>query len=122
MKHIKLNKRTFIRWKVYIDRARMYIGYVQFFMIGFVFFESFKDQPIGDLIFNNLYIALPILFVLFIVLSLIVGFLNTKAGLREEELRNLSSSNPVLREIHANMREISIEVRQLREELETEKS
>ena len=119
MKHIKLNKRTLIRWKVYIDRARMYIGYVQFFMIGFVFFEAFKDEPIGELIFNNLYVAVPILFVLFIVLSLIVGFLDTKAGLREEELRNLSSSNPVLREIQANMHEIRTEVKQLRENLET---
>lgn len=117
MKHVKLNKRTFIRWKVYVDRARMYIGYVQFFMIGFVFFEAFRDQPVGELIFKNLYIAVPILFILFIVLSLIVGFLDTKAGLREEELRNLSSSNPVLREIHANMHELKIEVKQLREEL-----
>lgn len=118
MKHIKLNKRTLIRWKIYIDRARMYIGYVQFFMIGFVFFESFRDQPIGELIFNNLYVAVPMLFALFIVLSLIVGFLDTKAGLREEELRNLSSSNPVLREIHANMHEMKLEVQQLREALE----
>ncbi|WP_299535614.1 hypothetical protein [Ulvibacterium sp.] len=52
MAQIKANKRTLIRWKVYIDRARMYIGYVQFLMIGFVFLEAYKDTTIGRVIFE----------------------------------------------------------------------
>ncbi|MCP4460498.1 MAG: hypothetical protein GY816_21120 [Cytophagales bacterium] len=91
--------RTLIRWKVYIDRARRYIGYAQFLMILFVLLEAYKNTTIGELIFNNLLISVPILFTLFIVLSLIIGRIDTVLGLREEELRNASTSNPVMREL-----------------------
>ncbi len=111
---MKANKQSLIRWKVYIDRARMYIGYIQFFMIGLMFFEVFKDTAFGNLIFGNILISIPLLFVLFIGLSLLIGRIDTKLGLREEELRNLSSSNPMLREIHSNIEEIKLEIIELK--------
>ncbi|MEN8121336.1 MAG: hypothetical protein ABFS35_13370 [Bacteroidota bacterium] len=55
-----------------------------------------------------------ILFIIFILLSLIVGRLDTVYGLREEELRNLSSSNPIMREIHSNIAEIKNELKELK--------
>lgn len=94
-----LNKRTLIRWKIYIDHARMYIGYINFFMIGFVFLKSFKDTHWGQYIYDNYYFTFPILVVLFLLLSLILGFVDTKLGIREEEMRNTSQSNPVQREM-----------------------
>ncbi len=116
LSHVKLNKPTLIRWKVYIDRARMYIGYIQFFMIGIVFMEAFRDEPFGQLIFRYIYISIPILFVLFIVGSIIIGYLDSRFGLREEELRNLSSSNPVLRDIQQELKEIKRSVQHLETE------
>jgi hypothetical protein len=94
-----INKSTFIRWKIYIDRARMYIGYINFFMIGFVFLKSFKDTSWGQYIYDNLYFTFPILIILFMTLSLILGFFDTKLGFREEEMRNASQSNPIQREM-----------------------
>lgn len=111
---MKANKKTLIRWKVYIDRARMYVGYVQFLMIGFVFLEAYKDSSVGLLIFNNLLWSIPILFLLFIILSLILGRLDTVLGFREEELRNASTSNPIMREILSKMEELKEEVKALR--------
>ena len=99
LKHTKLNKRTLVRWKVYIDRARMYIGYINFFMIGIVFLKSIEDEPIGKLVFENAYWSLPILILVFLIFSLILGYVDSKLGLREEEMRNASSSNPILMEI-----------------------
>ncbi|MGD1891134.1 MAG: hypothetical protein ACFB15_11140 [Cyclobacteriaceae bacterium] len=113
LSHIKLNKPTLIRCKVYIDRARMYIGYIQFFMIGVVFMEAFRDQPFGQLIFRYIYISIPILFVLFLAGSVVIGYLDSRFGLREEELRNLSSSNPVLRDIQQELKEIKQSVQHL---------
>ncbi|MEO0331954.1 MAG: hypothetical protein AAF223_09740 [Bacteroidota bacterium] len=113
LSHIKLNKPTLIRWKVYIDRARMYIGYIQFFMIGVVFMEAFRDQSFGQFIFQYIYISIPILFILFIVGSIIIGYLDSRFGLREEELRNLSSSNPVLRDSQQELKEIKQSVQYL---------
>jgi len=114
MAKIKANKQSLIRWKVYFDRARMYIGYLQFLMIGFVFLKDFRDTSIGNFIFGNMYISIPVLFILFVLLSLIIGRMDTVYGLREEEMRNLSNSNPVLRNINFNIEEMRKEIRDLK--------
>lgn len=107
---ILFNKRSLIRWKVYFDRSRMYIGYLQFFLIGVVFIKSFKDEPWGDLIFRYALISVPILFVVFVFVSLLIGYVDSKFGFREEELRNLSKSNPVMMEILESVKELKKEI------------
>lgn len=102
-----LNKRTLIRWKIYFDRSRMYIGYIQFFLIGIVFLQSFKDRPWGEFIFNYAIISIPVALVLFVLVSLILGYLDSKLGLREEELRNLSKSNPIMMEMLDKLKELN---------------
>jgi len=102
-----LNKRSLIRWKVYFDRSRMYIGYIQFFLIGIVFLQSFKDKPWGELVFKYAIISIPVAFLLFVILSLVLGYLDSKLGFREEELRNLSKSNPVMMDMLDQLREIN---------------
>jgi hypothetical protein len=114
MTKIKPNRKTLIRWKIYIDRAKMYVGYIQFLMIAFVLLEAYKESSIGQLIFNNMFIFIPIIFLIFIILSLIVGRIDTLLGLREEELRNASSSNPIMRDILKNMEEIKKELNDLK--------
>ncbi len=116
MVKIKANKKSLIRWKIYTYRARMYIGYIQFLMIGFVFLKAYQDSSIGKLIFDNILISVPILFIIFIVFALVLGRIDTVLGLREEELRNSSSSNPVMREILSNMEELKMEIKRLRSE------
>jgi len=104
---LMLNRRTIIRWKVYFDRSRMYIGYIQFFLIGIVFLQSFKDKPWGEIIFKYALISIPVAVILFISLSLVLGYLDSKLGFREEELRNLSKSNPVMMEMLDQLKEIN---------------
>jgi len=110
---ILLNKRSLIRWKIYFDRSRMYIGYIQFFLIGIVFLQSFKDKPWGELVFKYALISIPIALLLFVFLSLVLGYLDSKLGLREEELRNLSKSNPVMMDILNQLKEINEKIEQL---------
>ncbi|TRX70473.1 hypothetical protein [Carboxylicivirga sp. M1479] len=121
MAKIKLNKKSLIRWKIYIDRARMYIGYIQFLMIGFVFLQSFEETNWGALIFDNLLYSIPLLFMLFIVLQLVLGRIDTVLGLREEEMRNASTSNPVMRELLTNIQDLKLEVKQLSEQIKETK-
>ena len=66
-------------------------------------------------------ISIPVIFLIFIVLSLIVGRIDTLLGLREEELRNSSSSNPVMRDILKNMKEIKEELAELKQEVNKSK-
>lgn len=85
----------------------MYIGYIQFFLIGIVFLQSFKDKPWGELIFKHAIIAIPVALVVFVIVSLILGWLDTRLGFRQEELRNLSKSNPVIMEMLEELKEIN---------------
>jgi hypothetical protein len=85
----------------------MYISYIQFFLIGIVFLQSFKDKQWGEVIFNHAIIAIPIALILFVLLSLILGWLDSRLGLREEELRNLSKSNPIMMEMLQELKELN---------------
>ncbi len=105
--NIIFNRRSLIRWKVYIDRSRMYIGYIQFFLIGVVFLSDYKDTVWGKFIFDHALISIPVSIVLFILLSLVLGYFDSRLGLRQEELRNLSRSNPVMMEMLDELKEMN---------------
>ena len=85
----------------------MYIGYIQFFLIGIVFLQSFKDRPWGEMIFKYAIISIPIALLLFVLLSLILGYFDSKLGFREEELRNLSKSNPIMMEMLDQLKDLN---------------
>jgi hypothetical protein len=103
---IHLNKKALVRWKIYIDRARMYIGYISFIMIAFMFLNDFENQTIRGFLDDNKFITYPVMMVVFIIFSLILGRLDTKFGFRKEEMRNASSENPVLMEILGKVNKI----------------
>lgn len=103
---IPLTQKSVVRWKIYIDRARMYIGYISFIMLAFVFLNSFENEQIRNLLDNNKLIVYPLIMVLFLVVSLILGRLDTKLGMRKEEMRNQATENPVTMEILNSLREI----------------
>ena len=102
----KFDMKKMIRWKVYIDRSRMYIGYIQFFLIIFVFIKSLGDNPFTEYVFKHSLATLPVLLFIFILFSLVIGYIDSKLGLREEELRNFSRSNPVLMDIQKSLKEL----------------
>jgi hypothetical protein len=88
----------------------MYIGYVQFLLIIFVFIKSLGDNPVTEFVFNSPMIAVPIILVIFVVASLLLGYLDSRLGFREEEIRNHSKSNPVLMEIKKSLAELNDKV------------
>ena len=103
---IQLNRKTFVRWKIYIDRARMYIGYISFIMIAFMFLNDFKDATIRQFLDENKLITYPAMMVVFLLFSLLLGRLDTKLGLRREEMRNAAVENPVTMDILEKLNEI----------------
>ena len=106
----RFNKKSLIRWKVYIDRSKMYMGYIQFLLIIFVTIESLGDNPIKDFVFTSPMVAFPIILVLFFLFSLVIGYLDSRLGFREEEIRNHSKSNPVLMDIQKSLTELNAKV------------
>lgn len=107
---IKFNKKAVVRWKIYIDRARMYLGYFNFAMIAFVFLNSIKDDSIRNLLDENKFITYPLMIIIFIISSLLLGRLDTKFGFRKEEMRNSSTENPVMMDILKTVKEIKKEI------------
>ncbi len=103
---IPINQKSVVRWKIYLDRARMYIGYINFIMLIFVFLNSFKHDGIRNILDGNKLLVYPLIMILFIVISLFLGRLDTKLGMRKEELRNHATANPVTMEILNSLREI----------------
>jgi len=111
----RFNKKSLIRWKVYIDRSKMYIGYVQFLLIIFVFIKSLGDNPVTEFVFTSPLIAVPIILVIFVLASLVIGYLDSRLGFREEEIRNHSKSNPVLMDIQKSLAELHDKVSRIEE-------
>jgi hypothetical protein len=103
---MKLDKRTLIRWKIYLDRARMYASYIQFFMLIAVFINTLGDNTYGKYLVRHSFISVPLLLILFLGVSLVLGYFDSKLGIRSEEQRNISVSNPVQMEILEILREL----------------
>lgn len=110
-----------IRWKVYIDRSKMYIGYVQFLLIIFVFIKSLGDNPVTTFVFTSPMAAVPIILVLFVLFSLVIGYLDSRLGFREEEIRNHAKSNPVLMDIQQSLNELNEKIAQIEQAKDNEK-
>ncbi|WP_206483875.1 hypothetical protein [Thalassotalea sp. G2M2-11] len=118
----RFNKKALIRWKVYIDRSKMYIGYVQFLLIIFVFIKSLGDNPVTNFVFNSPLIAVPIILIIFVLASLVLGYLDSRLGFREEEIRNHSRSNPVLMDIQKSLAELNEKVSRIEQDNKNIKS
>ena len=80
-----------VRYKIYIDRARTYIGYVQFLMLAVIMAKQFG--------FKLGFWGSILLVILFFGGCLVIGFIDTKIGIRREELRNSNEQNPGISEI-----------------------
>lgn len=103
---MKVNKKALIRWKVYLDRSKMYIGYINLFMMVTIFLGAIKNTGVGKFLIANVYVAIPILIILFIFFALLLGYWDSKLGIRSEEMRNLSSQNPVQMEMLQTLRKL----------------
>ena len=115
---MKVDKKALIRWKVYLDRSKMYIGYINLFMMVTIFLGAIKNTGIGKFLIANVYIAIPILIIVFIFFALLLGYWDSKLGIRSEEMRNLSSQNPVQMEMLNTLRELKTNQKILAEKLE----
>jgi len=103
---MKINKRSLIRWKVYLDRSKMYISYINLFMMVTIFLEAIKNTTIGKFFMAHVYVAIPVLIIIFIFFALLLGYWDSKYGIRSEEMRNLTSQNPIQMEILELVRDI----------------
>jgi hypothetical protein len=89
--------RIVARSKIFLDRARPWLSYVQLVMIGILFIDKvdfLKRLSLGYPVLTYFFCALATL-----VGSVFIGYLDTRLGIRREEFRDNSEENPVLMDI-----------------------
>jgi len=105
MRWIKRQKKRAVRFKTYFDRARMYIGYGQFFLILLVFFESYKDTAFGLWFYKYSYVTLPGFVILFVVFAVILGYFDKKY-IRGDEQAEIFKNNPISMDMYQKIDEL----------------
>ncbi len=90
--------RRVIRYKVYIDRARMYFGYAQFIMMLMVMLKVYEDTSFGQWFFSKWW-PFPMFIILFFIASVIIGYFD-KRYVRPYETTENNKVNTQLMDIH----------------------
>jgi hypothetical protein len=81
------------KYKVYLDRARMYVGYIQFFILLALFMRPYSETNFGIWFYNNKIFTIPGVIILFLVVSILIGYLD-RQFIRPAEQDELASTNP----------------------------
>lgn len=110
-KQLKKARNKLVRWKIYLDRAKMYINYINFFMIIFLFVDSLKNYEFSKALVPNSTTGLLILIPIFFLISVFFGYLDTRLGIRSEESRQHSLKNPVMTEILDKLEKIEKKIK-----------
>jgi len=105
------SKKKIIALKIYFDRARMYLGYINFFILNLVLVNSFEEPKLTAFIEEYKFFVIPALFISYMALLVFIGYLDTKLGFRQEEMRNNASVNPVIQDLVMTVNEIRDEIK-----------
>jgi len=86
-----------IRLKVYVDRGRGYMGYVQFIVTITIMLKVFEDTRFGVWFFSHWWALIGFIVLFFFSLAC-VGFLD-KRYVRPHEISEINSTNPEIKKI-----------------------
>lgn len=78
------------RYKIYLDRSRTYVGYMQFLIMIKLLFSDMN-------ITSNIFLVACV-FVCMILL-VVIGYLDTRFGIRAREMEDNTIENPVMAEM-----------------------
>jgi hypothetical protein len=105
-----MNKKRLIAVKIYFDRARMYLGYINFFILNIVLINSIENEVLKSYINDYKLVIIPLLFIIYAITLIFIGYLDTKLGLRQEEMRNNTAVNPIMQDLIRKIDEIHLEI------------
>jgi len=105
-----MDKKRIVRFKIYFDRARIYISYIQFLATLFIVVKLLRDGAVKTFIFDYWYFTFPVLFITFVFGCLIIGYIESLFKIREWEQANYSATNPEWKELIKKVNEINDKV------------
>ena len=86
--------RRISKWKIWFDRSRQYVGYVQFMLLAYIAVKSLNNSPARTWVFDNWYISFPLIFIIFLSGCMVLGFIESILKIREYEQENYLATNP----------------------------
>ena len=95
-----------IRIKVYFDRSRQYWGYVQTLMTVSIMLKVFENTGFGVWFWDHKKLTVPALLIVFVFMSIVVGYFDKRLNIREYEQGEINSTNPDIRKIHKSLQVI----------------
>jgi hypothetical protein len=93
------------QFKVFLDRARMYVGYIQFFILLAVFMRPYSETKFGAWFYSHKLLTVPGVIISFILLSVLIGYLDKKF-IRPGEQFELASTNPKWTRLFEELKEL----------------
>ena len=98
--------RNVVWLKVFIDRARMYVGYINFFLLNAVFLQSFDIRILQSDNALVKFLGYGLIVVLGSLLLVLIGYLDHILGIRKEEMKNHAENNPIALKMLSDLEEI----------------
>lgn len=99
-------KRFYGRQRIALERAKMWFGTLQFFFIAVILLKDYQHTVIGEWVFTNQLISMPLLFVLIVVIANVIKYVEKKWQLREMENTEISRHNREVVKILSDLEEI----------------
>ena len=93
-----IGRRRIVKWKLYLERSRGYIGLLQLLLTGAIFLNTLPGG-IGDFCRENQGFMFPATMLGGLLVCFVVGWLDCALGLWQEEMGRQTKENPVLMEI-----------------------
>ena len=91
-------KKRLARFKVYIDRARWYMVYLQMLLMIAIFIQTSG--------FEMEWYYYPIILISVVCLFILFGYFEVKSGMLKHEQQKYGEENPVLQEILNEIKEL----------------
>lgn len=90
-----MQTKRIVRYKVYLDRARMYVSLVQFFVVLLLITENYRQTSFGQWFYNNALWTFPVFMLVFLMIFLFIGYIDRRF-VRSAEQEEYAITNPVL--------------------------
>lgn len=101
-----LSYRRLMKWKIYLDRSKGYVGTVNMLLMGIVVLNTLPGGA-GEYLREHYLVAYPGVFFLTSLITIIIGVVDDRLGLRKEELKNMFKADPLHVEMFKMLKRIS---------------
>jgi UDP-N-acetylmuramyl pentapeptide phosphotransferase/UDP-N-acetylglucosamine-1-phosphate transferase len=104
---MKITFRKIAKYKIWLDRSRQYIGYVQFALLFYIAIKEMNNSPFRTWMFNNWYITFPLVIFIVFFLCGLLGWVEDLLKIRKYEMENQLSINPEWQKLMNLFKEIN---------------